>query len=65
MGKKKNGQYIVRLNWGWWTIYRLVNVRDDNNYGYQKVDSEPQFPYEEREAAVRRMFELNGWRYRS
>lgn len=63
MSKKKEGQYVVRLNRGWWAIYRLVNVRDDESYGIQRIDNEPKFPYDQREDAVRRMYELNGWRY--
>lgn len=65
MGKKVNGQFTVRLNRGYWVIYRIVNVRDDYNFGLQKVDSEPEFPLEKRQEAIKRMYTLNGWRYDS
>lgn len=60
---EKVGQYKVSLHHGSWAIYRITHV-SDMGYSMQPVLDEPEFPYDRRDDAIRRMYQLNGWEYR-
>ncbi|MCM1356459.1 MAG: hypothetical protein NC212_08650 [Staphylococcus sp.] len=62
---KKIGQYTFSLLHGSWAIYRYTNVRSEQSYSMEKVWNEPTFAYNDRESARRRVYELNGWKYKS
>lgn len=63
MAKIKEGQYIVRLRHNQWIIFRATNVRSDSEYRMEGTGED--YPINCREQAIKRMYELNGWRYRS
>ena len=46
-----------------WTIYRIYGVQK-NGYGLQRMVDEPDFGRSEREKAIKRMYELNGWKWK-
>ncbi|MFG6425857.1 hypothetical protein [Lepagella muris] len=62
------GQYIFRMISGWWRICQVIDVFTTTQglpgYAYAEVDGEPEFAREDRELARRRVYELNGWKYR-
>lgn len=58
----KEGLYCFRMGRnGFWEIRQYVNVRD-NGYGLCKVPGE-RF-HVDREEARKRVYELNGWKYK-
>lgn len=57
------GQFGFHLNRGAWRIYQVTRVYQDG-YGMTELEHEPIYSIEEREKARKRVYELNGWRYR-
>ena len=61
----KKGQYVFRLKRGYWRICIVTEVFSNDTcsgYGIKTFDNEPSFPYADRNGAVRRVYELNGWK---
>ncbi len=58
----KEGQYIVRQFRGDWCIRQVKDLKPDGSYHIHGVPGERE--YQHRDDAIKRMFELNGWRYR-
>ena len=63
----KIGQYGFHLVRGEWRIYQVTEVWHNSRcggFGMTDIDGERVYPIHEREAARRRVYELNGWNFR-
>lgn len=60
--KAKLGQYYYTPRGNGWRIYRYTHV-SDTGFSGSAVTDEP--TYFNREEAKKRVYELNGWKYRA